>query len=112
MTDCIFCKIIAGDIPGKMVYQDDEMVAFHDVAPAAPVHVLVVPKRHCASMLELQDTGLFGRLMDKVVDIAKTLGLEKNGFRTVINTGQDGGQTVPHLHIHLLGGREMAWPPG
>lgn len=113
MSDCIFCKIISKEIPGNIAYEDDRILAFHDLEPQAPVHVLIVPKKHIASLDDVaqEDAELLGYLMSKVKDIAAGLGLE-NGYRVVINTGEDGFQTVKHLHIHLLGKRKMTWPPG
>lgn len=110
--DCIFCKIANGEIPSKKVYEDELCVAFYDVAPAAPVHVLVIPKAHIVSVLEADDEGLLGHLLTVASDVARKEGLAENGFRLVINTGADGGQTVHHLHVHILGGRSLAWPPG
>ena len=112
--DCIFCKIIAGAIPSKKIFEDDHIYAFTDINPAAPVHILVVPRKHIASLadvLEEVDGPLIGRLHTVAAEIAVVEGLSK-GYRTVINTGDDGGQTVSHLHVHLLGGRAMHWPPG
>ena len=113
MSDCLFCKIIAGEIPSNKVYEDDEILAFNDVAPQAPVHFLIVPKKHMASLDDTtdEDAALLAHIMLKIKDIAKDLGLE-NGYRCVINTGEDGQQTVKHLHIHILGKRAMQWPPG
>ena len=108
---CIFCKIINGEIPSEIVYQDEDVIAIKDIAPAAPVHVLLIPKEHIANIMELTPT-IAADLFTKVKIIAKQLGLAENGFRAVINTGKDGGQTVDHLHIHILGGRELAWPAG
>lgn len=113
--DCIFCKIAGGEIPSDKVYEDEEIVAFRDMNPQAPVHVLVIPKRHIASLDEVReedaDKELLGHLLAKVKEIAASLGLA-NGYRLVVNTGEDGQQTVQHLHFHLLGGRAMTWPPG
>ena len=111
--DCIFCKIIAGTIPSKKVYEDDLTYAFADIDPKAPVHLLIVPKKHIPSLaaIDAADTALVGHLHA----IANRLAVEhtlSKGYRTVINTGADGGQTVDHLHVHLLGGRQMHWPPG
>lgn len=113
MSDCIFCKIARKEIPGKIVYEDDEIMAFHDLDPKAPVHVLIIPKEHIPSMDDVKDDhiGLIGTLMVKVGEIAGQLGLE-NGYRLVNNCGEDGMQTVKHLHFHLLGKRKMLWPPG
>ncbi|MGL4485145.1 MAG: histidine triad nucleotide-binding protein [Anaerovoracaceae bacterium] len=109
--DCIFCKIVNKEISAKIVYEDEKILAFEDLDPQAPTHVLIIPKTHVASLDELNDKELAGYIMTKIKDIAKELGL-KNGYRTVINTGEDGMQTVFHLHIHLLGKRKMTWPPG
>lgn len=113
MSDCIFCKIAEKEIPGNIAYEDDKILAFHDLEPQAPVHVLIIPKKHIASLDQVaeEDQELMGYLMNKVKDIAAGLGLE-NGYRVVINTGDDGMQTVKHLHVHLLGKRKMTWPPG
>ena len=112
--DCIFCKIIKGEIPGKKVYEDDEMLAFHDLRPMAPVHVLLIPKKHITSLLELEteDITLAGRLLYKAQELAREQGCGENGARFVINAKRHGGQTVDHLHIHILGGRALGWPPG
>ena len=110
---CIFCKIANGTIPSTKVYEDDSFYAFRDISPASPVHVLVVPKAHVANALEgAAIPGLMEGLMGAASKIAKQEGLEQSGFRLVINTGEDGGQSVGHLHVHILGGRKMAWPPG
>jgi histidine triad (HIT) family protein len=110
---CLFCKIVAGEIPSKKVFEDDRVYAFRDTNPQAPTHVLVVPRKHVASLAETsaEDQEMLGYLQLIVSRIAKNEGLSQ-GFRTVINTGPDGGQTVDHLHVHLLGGRAMMWPPG
>ncbi|MCL2762008.1 MAG: histidine triad nucleotide-binding protein [Treponema sp.] len=114
MNDCIFCKIVDGVIPSKKAYEDDEILAFHDITPMAPIHCLVIPKKHIRSLMDLEakDIGLAGRLLNKAQELAKELGCGENGARFVINTGRDGGQTVDHLHIHILGGRALSWPPG
>ena len=113
MSDCIFCKIASGDIPSNKAYEDESILAFHDLDPQAPVHVLVIPKKHISSLSDAgeEDAALLSHIMLKLGDIASGLGLE-NGYRVVINTGDDGGQTVKHLHVHLLGKRSMKWPPG
>jgi len=113
MADCIFCMIANKDIPSKIVYEDEKIMVFHDLEPQAPVHVLMITKKHIASLDELmeEDAELVGYLMTKVKEIAKELGLE-NGYRLVNNCGEDGMQTVKHLHFHLLGKRKMTWPPG
>lgn len=112
--DCLFCKIIAGDIPSNKVYSDDDVYAFHDISPAAPTHILVIPKKHISAVNDAnaEDQGLLGRLLLRANEIAEQQGLTEDGFRYVINTGDNGGQTVSHLHLHLLGGRRMSWPPG
>ena len=111
--DCIFCKIVAGSIPSKKVFEDDQVFAFHDIDPKAPKHILVIPKKHIASLAEAkpEDAALMGRLLLAVAEIAREQGLGE-GYRVVISTGPEGGQTVDHLHLHLLGGRQMHWPPG
>jgi histidine triad (HIT) family protein len=110
---CLFCKIVAGEIPSKKIFEDDLTYAFRDINPQAPTHVLIVPRKHIASLAETgdEDQALLGYLHLVAARIARSEGLAK-GFRTVINTGSDGGQTVDHLHVHLLGGRPMSWPPG
>jgi len=110
---CLFCRIIAGEIPSKTVFEDEVTYAFRDINPQAPTHVLVVPRKHIASLAEAtaDDERLLGYLHLIAARIADSEGLG-NGFRTVINTGPDGGQTVDHVHVHLLGGRSMHWPPG
>jgi histidine triad (HIT) family protein len=112
--DCIFCKIAAGEIPSKKIFEDDEMLAFHDIDPKAPVHFLVIPKRHIKNIMECEteDGALLGRLLLKAQEIARELGCGETGARFVINCKGDGGQTVDHLHIHTLGGRRLEWPPG
>jgi histidine triad (HIT) family protein len=112
-ADCIFCKIAGGGIPAKKVREDDVLLAFHDIDPKAPTHILVIPKKHIASLADAKadDAVLLGRLLLAVAEIAREQGLGK-GYRVVISTGAEGGQTVDHLHVHLLGGRQMHWPPG
>ena len=112
--DCLFCKIIAGDIPSNKVYEDDDVFAFHDISPAAPTHILIIPKKHIAAVKDAsaEDTELMGKLMLKASDIAREQGLEDDGYRFVVNTGDSGGQTVFHIHLHIIGGRQMTWPPG
>ena len=112
MSDCVFCKIGSGQISSRMVLQDEEVFAFEDLNPQAPVHVLVIPKRHVAAMNELQDPALLGRLFHVANLVAQKKGIAASGYRVVSNTGRDGGQTVFHLHLHVLGGRQMNWPPG
>jgi histidine triad (HIT) family protein len=110
---CLFCKIIEGTIPSESVYQDDQCYAFLDIDPKAPVHVLVIPRKHIASLAEArkEDEATLGHLLWVAAEVARMKGLA-NGYRTVISTGKDGGQTVDHLHVHVLGGRAMHWPPG
>jgi histidine triad (HIT) family protein len=111
---CLFCKIVAGEIPAKSVYEDEIVVAFEDINPQAPVHVLVIPKRHVATLNDLQasDDQLVGTLVRRAAAIAGERGLAAGGYRTVFNCNSDAGQTVFHIHLHLLGGRRMTWPPG
>jgi histidine triad (HIT) family protein len=112
-SDCPFCKIVAGTIPAKRLYEDEQSIAFADINPQAPTHLLVIPKQHLASLAQVvpEHTPLLGHLMEVAADLARSYGLA-NGYRIVINTGDDGGQTVHHLHLHLFGGRHMMWPPG
>jgi histidine triad (HIT) family protein len=114
MSKTIFERIIAREIPGRFVYEDDVIAAFHDVKPAAPVHVLVVPKKPIAGLASVTagDAAILGHLLAKVPEIAAKLGLDGSGYRVAINSGRDAGETVPHLHAHILGGRPMGWPPG
>ena len=113
--DCIFCKIAAGEIPAKKLYEDEHIVAFADINPQAPVHILIIPKRHIASLAELGSTDADKALIGHLHIVAQQLARRQNlasGYRITINTGPEGGQTVDHLHLHLLGGRQMHWPPG
>jgi histidine triad (HIT) family protein len=114
VSDCIFCRIVQGHIPAKVIYQDEHTLAFDDINPQAPVHSLIIPKRHVDSIHELQepDQALLGRLLLTCNRVARDNGLSERGFRLVANTGRDGGQTVAHLHFHVLGGRHLGWPPG
>lgn len=109
---CLFCRIVAGEIPATKVAENDECLAFRDIGPQAPTHVLVIPKKHYASLNELDDVALGGRLVAFATDVARAEGRAESGYRVVINTNDAGGQTVHHLHLHVLGGRRMAWPPG
>ena len=111
MDDCLFCRIVAGKIPATVVYEDDDVIAINDVFPRAPFHVLVVPRKHVARLSELEDEPLGGRLLQAVRRVASQGGVGDN-FRLVVNNGDHAGQTVWHLHLHVLGGREFAWPPG
>lgn len=114
MTDCIFCKIARGEIPADKLYEDEQVVAFRDLNPQAPAHALVIPKTHIATLNDLQeaDAALIGRLFLAAKAVAGQLGLADDGYRTVVNCNNHGGQTVYHIHLHLLGGRQMTWPPG
>jgi histidine triad (HIT) family protein len=114
MANCLFCKIIAGDIPGAIVHQDDEVVAFKDIDPQAPLHVLIVPRRHIATLNDLQpqDDELVGRLHRVAATLARQHGYAERGYRTVFNTNPGAGQSVFHIHLHLLAGRGLTWPPG
>ncbi len=113
-ADCIFCQLAEGTIPSDKVYEDDHTLAFRDLHPQAPTHVLLIPKEHLDSLNDASqsDQALLGHMLRLAPKIANQLGIAESGFRTVINTGAEGGQTVAHLHIHLLGGRPMTWPPG
>lgn len=112
--DCLFCKIVAGDIPSAKVYEDDKVYAFRDIEPQAPVHILIIPKEHISSANELteENASIVGHIFAVAAKIAKDEGIADGGYRIVNNCGQDGGQTVGHLHFHMLGGRSLAWPPG
>lgn len=115
MADCIFCKIAQKEIPSQLVYEDEQVAVFRDLEPQAPVHVLVIPKKHVQSLLALTavDKDLISHIMiDVIPQLAKELQVDEKGFRVVANTGDEGGQSVEHLHFHLLGGRSMQWPPG
>ena len=112
MSDCIFCKIARGEIPAESVYKDDSVMVLRDVNPQAPTHLLVIPIRHIVSAAEVNDPKIWTLIMDRAVLTARELGLEKDGFRMVMNTGVQSGQTVPHIHLHLLSGRNFGWPPG
>jgi len=111
---CLFCEIVAGRVPARMVHADDQLVAFHDIRPQAPTHVLVIPRRHITSLLDLspEDDGLVGALVRQGRDIAREMGFDQDGFRLVMNCGDDAGYSVYHIHLHLLGGRQLGWPPG
>ena len=112
MSDCIFCSIIKGDIPTNKIYEDDKVIAFNDISPQSPVHILIIPKEHIPSIMDVDDNEIIGHIFSVINKIAKDSGIDKKGYRIVNNCGEEGGQTVPHLHFHLLGGRQMQWPPG
>ena len=114
MNDCLFCRISAKKIPAKLVYEDRNAVAFEDIQPQAPVHVLIVPKKHISTSLDItdEDDGLIGHLFRIAGQIAKEKGIADRGFRLLMNTNPEAGQSVYHIHLHLLGGRQMHWPPG
>ena len=112
MTHCLFCKMVAGDIKPNIVFEDDNILAFRDINPQAPVHILIIPKAHVATLDNLDNTLLAGQLVQTAVQLAKAEGLSEEGYRTVFNCNQKGGQEVYHVHLHLLGGRQMTWPPG
>jgi histidine triad (HIT) family protein len=112
MTDCLFCKMVAGDIKPNIVFEDDNILAFRDINPQAPVHILIIPKAHVATLDDLDNTLLAGQLVQTAVQLAKAEGLSEEGYRTVFNCNQKGGQEIYHVHLHLLGGRQMTWPPG
>ncbi|MFU8787907.1 MAG: histidine triad nucleotide-binding protein [Methylobacter sp.] len=112
MTDCLFCKMVAGDIKPDVVFEDENVLAFRDINPQAPVHILIIPKRHIATLNDLDDALLGGHLLQTAAKLAQQEGLSDAGYRTVFNCNKHGGQEVYHLHLHLLGGRQMLWPPG
>lgn len=114
MTDCLFCKIIDRQIPGDLVKEDDDILAFRDIDPKAPTHILIIPKKHIATMNDIEpaDTALVGKLMLVAKEIAEEHGFADSGYRVVMNCNEDGGQAVYHIHLHLLAGRQMNWPPG
>ena len=111
---CLFCRIAAGQLPATVVYADDEVMAFRDIAPRAPIHVLVIPRRHIVSVMDMRDEDepLLGHMFSVIREVARQDGIAEAGFRVVSNAGPDGGQTVDHLHFHVFGGRFMTWPPG
>ncbi|NLW41391.1 MAG: histidine triad nucleotide-binding protein [Tissierellia bacterium] len=114
MSDCIFCKIINRELPSEIVYEDDEILAFKDVNPQSPVHILVIPKEHIESLNHINSShsNLIGNIFVTIRNIAEELGIDKEGYRVVNNCGENGGQTVSHIHFHILGGRKFSWPPG
>lgn len=112
--DCVFCKIINKEIPAKIAYEDDQVIAFHDINPQAPIHLLIVPKKHIPSIMDIdqENSELLKGIVRVAQELAKENKIDEKGFRLVVNTGEEGGQTVQHLHFHLLGGRFLTWPPG
>ena len=114
MEECIFCKIVKGEIPCTKVFEDESVLCFKDINPQAPFHVIIIPKKHISSLNELneEDSSLASHILFVCRDIACKFGIDKTGYRVVINCGEDGGQTVKHMHFHLLGGRNLTWPPG
>ena len=114
MDNCIFCKIVKGEIPSEKVYEDEEILVFKDIQPAAPIHVVVIPKKHINNLNEIneEDSKIIGNIFISIKKVADKLGMSENGYRVVSNCGKDGGQTVEHIHFHLLGGRSLQWPPG
>lgn len=112
MTDCLFCKMVAGEIKPELIYEDEKVLAFKDINPQAPVHFLVIPKAHVATLNELADRDLAGYLLLTAAQLAQQQGLGDDGYRTLINCNRHGGQAVYHIHVHVLGGRQMHWPPG
>ena len=114
MTECLFCRVIAGEIPGTVVHQDDKLTAFRDIRPQAPTHILIVPNEHLGSTDEVTDAHveLMGRMVHLAAELAREEGIAAKGYRLVVNTGPDAGQSVGHIHMHLIGGRRLSWPPG
>ncbi|MDR0447862.1 MAG: histidine triad nucleotide-binding protein [Treponema sp.] len=114
MGDCLFCNIIAGKIPSKKIYEDDDLLAFHDISPQSPVHFLVIPKKHIANLMETipEDVSLLGKMLHRAQELLTEQGCSEKGGRFVINCKSHGMQTIDHLHLHVLGGRRLRWPPG
>ena len=112
MPDCIFCKIVEGKIPAAKIAESDQALAFADINPAAPVHALVIPKQHIATLNDAQDWAVMGPVFQLAAQVAREKGLDQTGWRVVINTGRDANQLVLHIHLHVLGGRQLSWPPG
>ena len=110
--DCLFCRIVRREIPATLVFEDDDIVAFRDINPQAPTHIVIIPREHVGSLNEADDAAQIGRLSLAAARLARSEGIAESGYRTVVNTNRDAGQTVFHVHLHLLGGRHMAWPPG
>lgn len=112
MAECIFCKIIKKEIPAAIIYEDDQLLAFNDINPQAPVHILVIPKKHAAGIADFSDAKVLSQMFELMKKLAKEKSLDQSGYRIVVNHGSDAGQAVAHLHFHLLGGRKLTWPPG
>ena len=114
MSDCIFCKIITGEIPSRKVFENDSILVFQDIQPVAPTHLLLIPKRHIGNICDpnLADGTLLTAIFTGIQEVAAQFGLKENGFRVVVNYGRDAGEAVPHLHFHMLAGRKLVWPPG
>ena len=112
MDECVFCKIAKGEIPADFVYKDETIFVIRDLSPQAPTHLLVIPVRHIESAADVNDPEIWSSIMGRAVETARRLSLDKEGFRMVINTGAQSGQTVPHIHLHMLSGRSFGWPPG
>jgi histidine triad (HIT) family protein len=114
MDNCIFCKMAKGEIPCKKAFEDDKVLAFHDISPQAPVHILIIPKKHIADLAQFEDgdKALLGELLGVASNLSRTMGFAESGFRVVINTKESAGQSVFHMHLHLLSGRKFYWPPG
>ena len=114
MSDCLFCKIVSGEIPCDKLYENDKLIAFRDIDPKAPTHILDIPKKHIRSIneLDISDQNLAGEILLTAKEIAKIENIESSGYRTIFNTNSDGGQTVYHIHMHVMGGRQLHWPPG
>ena len=114
MSDCLFCGIVDGSVKANLVYQDDAVVAFNDIAPRAPVHILIIPRKHVASLSDIaeSDYALIGAIFQVAAKLAREHGIAESGYRVVVNSGADAGQSVLHIHYHLLGGRQLGWPPG
>jgi histidine triad (HIT) family protein len=112
VSDCLFCRLAAGEVPARLVHEDERVLAFHDVNPQAPVHVLVIPREHVENAHELEDGELLARVFQVARKVADEQGISDGGYRLVFNVGDDAGQSVPHAHLHVMGGRRMTWPPG
>jgi len=112
VDECVFCDIVDGKAPADVVYSDDEIIAIKDIRPQAPIHILIIPKKHIPTILDIDDYTLVGRMFEVANGLARKLGIAEEGFRLVFNCNRGGGQVIYHLHLHLLGGRQMHWPPG